>query len=815
MSDTSGSRWPWPRDRWERAILLGTAVAVLVALSAAIGTVRARARVHKAAILSLQNYAAVGMEQFVNGYEALIRESFIPILPPSDDVEPASRRDPLPAAEMLAVMTRLQRDPCKCLIAPGPTAVFRLGLGTSESEVVDSLGRPVAALDPLVAAAVRSQADSLSRVAWRYGFMVTPSAEGPQFAFFSHRADAATGRRYAYGFTLSAARMAERVFRPAFQSVRLIPRHLLAAVPGNGAFLSLELMTREGKVLFSTLPAYPDGPTNALILPTLRGALLVRAHLNPAVKDALLPGGIPPLIPVREVALIALSLALLLAIAALGLRVGDLARLRSDLASSVTHELRTPLTQIRLAAETVLLGRAKDAEAERRSLGSIVDETKRLQQLIDNVLHFSRAERQLTRVRAEPVELGPVVERAAAGPGADGRPPGDRAGGGRAGGSNGVGGRKRAPADRAQPAGQRGPVRPRPADHRYRRGAARRPRRDAGRGRRTGYSAGGSRAGVEGVRAAGTGSRFGGDRQRTRSRRRAGAGRGATGDVLDRRGGGAGGPDRGASAGGGSGAGVTRVLVVEDHHSIAQGLQENLEVEGFEVRVASDGLDAIRVATSWLPDLVLLDLMLPKRSGFDVLAAIRASGATMPVMVLSARGSEGEKVRALKAGADDYVVKPFGLLEVLARVQALLRRSSGERPGAGTPERYDLGAVVVDVPTRSVHRGDEPVVLRPREFDLLVALCRARGAVVSRGDLLNRVWGYDPYGGHPDGGHPHRGPAPAARGRRRESRAGADGVEGRLSSQRSRSARRPMNPHPPPSSLSASSRSLRPFLSGR
>ncbi len=207
--------------------------------------------------------------------------------------------------------------------------------------------------------------------------------------------------------------MVERVFRPAFQSLRVIPRHLLGAVSRNDEFISLDLETREGQVLFSTTPAYPDGPSNALILPTLRGGLIVRAHLNPRIKDALIPGGIPPRIPVREIGLIGLSLALLIAIAALGLRVGALARLRSDLASSVTHELRTPLTQIRLAAETVLLGRSPSAEAERRSLASIVDETKRLQQLIDNVLHFSRAERQSTRVRVEPVELRPVVERAA------------------------------------------------------------------------------------------------------------------------------------------------------------------------------------------------------------------------------------------------------------------------------------------------------------------------------------------------------------------------------------------------------------------
>ena len=185
-------------------------------------------------------------------------------------------------------------------------------------------------------------------------------------------------------------------------------------VSRNEEFLSLDVESRDGRVLFSTTPAYPDGPSNALNMPTLRGGLVVRAHLNPGIKDALIPGGIPPRIPVREIGLIGLSLALLLAIATLALRVGALARLRSDLASSVTHELRTPLTQIRLAAETVLLGRAPNPEAERRSLASIVDESKRLQQLIDNVLHFSRAERRLTRVQVEPVELRPVVERAAA-----------------------------------------------------------------------------------------------------------------------------------------------------------------------------------------------------------------------------------------------------------------------------------------------------------------------------------------------------------------------------------------------------------------
>jgi signal transduction histidine kinase len=406
-------RWSWPRDRWERGILIGTAIAVVVAASAVAGTLRARALVHKAAIASLSNYAAIGMEQFVNGYEGLLRQSFVPIMPATADAEPSGLRDPLPVSDMIGMIARLQRDPCRCMIAPGPSAVFRLGVNFADTAVVDSLGRPLPGLDSLVVDVVRRQADTLMQVGWRYGFQVTGTGREAQFVFFTLRTDSVTSRRYAYGFAIPAAHMVERVFQPAFHTLRVIPRHLLGVVSQNDEFISLDLETRDGQVFFSTVPPYPDGPSNVLNMPTLRGGLIVRAHLNPRIKDALIPGGVPPRVPVREVGLIALSLALLIAIAVLGLRVGALARLRSDLASSVTHELRTPLTQIRLAAETVLLGRSPNAEAERRSLASIVDETKRLQQLIDNVLHFSRAERQSTRMRMEPLELRPVVERAA------------------------------------------------------------------------------------------------------------------------------------------------------------------------------------------------------------------------------------------------------------------------------------------------------------------------------------------------------------------------------------------------------------------
>lgn len=189
---------------------------------------------------------------------------------------------------------------------------------------------------------------------------------------------------------------------------------------------------------------------------------------------------------------------------------------------------------------------------------------------------------------------------------------------------------------------------------------------------------------------------------------------------------------------------MIRILIVEDHQAIAAGLKDNLEIEGYEVRIAADGVAGIQLAQGWEPNLVVLDLMLPKRDGFEVLVAIRGRGAEMPVLVLSARGSEAEKVRALKAGADDYVVKPFGLLEVLARVQALLRRPPSGGGADGRPEQYRFDEVVIDVGTRTVSRAGTVIALRPKEIDLLIALCRARGAIVSRGDLLNRVWGYDP-----------------------------------------------------------------------
>ncbi len=190
---------------------------------------------------------------------------------------------------------------------------------------------------------------------------------------------------------------------------------------------------------------------------------------------------------------------------------------------------------------------------------------------------------------------------------------------------------------------------------------------------------------------------------------------------------------------------MTRLLIVEDNRQIAEGLRRNFELEGYEVVLAPDGRDGVDRARAWCPDVTILDLMLPRLDGFQVLESIRASGLGSPVLVLSARGGETEKVRALRSGADDYVVKPFGLQELLARVEALLRRGrAGEEPAGGSrQERYRFGGIEVWPATRVLLRDGKPVLLRPKEFDLLVALLRADGAVVSRRALLDQVWRYD------------------------------------------------------------------------
>jgi DNA-binding response OmpR family regulator len=187
---------------------------------------------------------------------------------------------------------------------------------------------------------------------------------------------------------------------------------------------------------------------------------------------------------------------------------------------------------------------------------------------------------------------------------------------------------------------------------------------------------------------------------------------------------------------------VSSILLIEDNRDYARTLQANLEREGYEVTVAASGVEGLERAKAVAPDLIILDLMLPAMNGFTVLQRLRDEGREAPVLIMTALGTEEEKLRGFGLGADDYVVKPCGLLEILARVKALLKRA-----GTATTPRtseFQLGDLTIDFGARLVRRGVQELSLRPKEFDLLAALVRHRGRVVSRADLLREVWGYAP-----------------------------------------------------------------------
>jgi two-component system alkaline phosphatase synthesis response regulator PhoP len=192
---------------------------------------------------------------------------------------------------------------------------------------------------------------------------------------------------------------------------------------------------------------------------------------------------------------------------------------------------------------------------------------------------------------------------------------------------------------------------------------------------------------------------------------------------------------------------VSRILIIEDNRNLALGLCNNLEIEGHRVDIATDGPSGLAQVRAAPPDLIILDLMLPGLDGYRVLRAVRADGHEMPVLILSARGEETDKVLGFRTGADDYVTKPFGLLELIARVDALLRRASnGSRstaePLAPLEERVRFGEIEVDPIAHRVYRSGTLVPLRPKEYELLIALLQRRGRVASRDELLQDVWGY-------------------------------------------------------------------------
>jgi two-component system alkaline phosphatase synthesis response regulator PhoP len=186
-----------------------------------------------------------------------------------------------------------------------------------------------------------------------------------------------------------------------------------------------------------------------------------------------------------------------------------------------------------------------------------------------------------------------------------------------------------------------------------------------------------------------------------------------------------------------------RLLLVEDDPTLRQALAFNLTREGYEVSTAADGELALEAARSERLDLVLLDVMLPGMSGVEVLRVLRREGVTTPVIILSAKGDEIDRVVGLKIGADDYVAKPFSRPELLARIEAVMRRGRREGDPDEKREELDFGDVHIDVTRREVSVAGEPLHLTTKEFDLLAHMAANPGRVFTRDQLLARIWGYD------------------------------------------------------------------------
>ncbi|HKR64849.1 MAG TPA: response regulator transcription factor [Thermoanaerobaculia bacterium] len=184
---------------------------------------------------------------------------------------------------------------------------------------------------------------------------------------------------------------------------------------------------------------------------------------------------------------------------------------------------------------------------------------------------------------------------------------------------------------------------------------------------------------------------------------------------------------------------MTRILVVEDDPAMSVALRDGFEFEKYAVDMAADGEEGLRLASRGDHDLMILDVMLPKKSGLDVCKELRKNGSHTPIIMLTARGQEIDKIVGLKLGADDYVTKPFSFMELLARVEAILRRTN--RVPAG--EEYEFGDVRLDFRTYQATKTGTPLELTPREFRILRYFIDHAGDVVSREALLNHVWGYD------------------------------------------------------------------------
>jgi len=190
--------------------------------------------------------------------------------------------------------------------------------------------------------------------------------------------------------------------------------------------------------------------------------------------------------------------------------------------------------------------------------------------------------------------------------------------------------------------------------------------------------------------------------------------------------------------------GKQKILVVEDDEGIMLGIEENLKFAGYDVISAVDGNDGLRRATVDHPDLIVLDIMLPEMSGYEICRRLRDQGKQIPIIMLSARGEEFDKLHGFEMGADDYITKPFSVDELIARIKAVLAR--GTRAPQSGPKTYKFDDCVIDVESRTMTKGKKPVVLTRTEFDLLTYFWENEGKALSRDVVMNDVWGMEYYG---------------------------------------------------------------------
>jgi len=187
------------------------------------------------------------------------------------------------------------------------------------------------------------------------------------------------------------------------------------------------------------------------------------------------------------------------------------------------------------------------------------------------------------------------------------------------------------------------------------------------------------------------------------------------------------------------------VLIIEDDPSILLGLQKNLKFEGYDVLTAADGERGLELAIDRPPDLIILDIMLPKISGFEICKTLKKNNIQVPIIILSAKDQEIDKIMGLDLGADDYVVKPFNIRELVARINAVMRRKRMYEQ-QGTPDSFRFGTLVLDLKGQTLEKDGAPLETSVREFKLLKFFVENRGKVLDRKEILNKVWGYDYFG---------------------------------------------------------------------